>query len=99
MCRNIRTLFNFERDFLPDGSQFDHLFAPDEIFTIGELSAQALAVPGHTPACMAFPAWRLSAACGCKKPRKPWQSACVPSCNSPLKSDASYPPGRMRCGN
>lgn len=50
----FKGIFNLEPEFHPDGSQFDHLFAPDEAFTIGELSAQALAVPGHTPACMAF---------------------------------------------
>jgi glyoxylase-like metal-dependent hydrolase (beta-lactamase superfamily II) len=50
----FRTLFNFERDFLPDGSQFDHLFQDGEVFQIGELKAQALWVPGHTPADMAY---------------------------------------------
>ena len=37
-----------------DGSQFDHLFEPDEIFHIGALQAQAMHVPGHTPADMAY---------------------------------------------
>jgi glyoxylase-like metal-dependent hydrolase (beta-lactamase superfamily II) len=37
-----------------DGSQFDHLFAPDEVFMIGRLEAHAIHVPGHTPADMAF---------------------------------------------
>ncbi|HZV63959.1 MAG TPA: MBL fold metallo-hydrolase [Telluria sp.] len=37
-----------------DGSQFDHLFGPDESFAIGELAARALHVPGHTPADMAY---------------------------------------------
>lgn len=50
----FRKLYNLERDFLPDGRQFDHLFKDDETFAIGELSAQALAVPGHTPACLAY---------------------------------------------
>jgi glyoxylase-like metal-dependent hydrolase (beta-lactamase superfamily II) len=50
----FKGIFNLEPEFHPDGSQFDYLFAPDETFAIGELSAQALAVPGHTPACMAF---------------------------------------------
>jgi len=47
-------LFNMERAFLPDGSQFDHLFTDGEIFNIGELEVQALLVPGHTPADMAY---------------------------------------------
>ena len=50
----FKGIFNLEPEFHPDGSQFDHLFAPDETFAIGTLRAQALAVPGHTPACMAF---------------------------------------------
>ena len=37
-----------------DGSQFDHLFAPDEEFSIGAMTARALHVPGHTPADMAY---------------------------------------------
>ncbi|RUR66329.1 MBL fold metallo-hydrolase [Variovorax guangxiensis] len=47
-------LFNFERAFLPDGSQFDHLFRDGEVFSIGEVEATALLVPGHTPADMAY---------------------------------------------
>ncbi|MES2126253.1 MAG: MBL fold metallo-hydrolase [Pseudomonadota bacterium] len=37
-----------------DGSQFDHLFAADEVFMIGNLEARALHVPGHTPADIAY---------------------------------------------
>jgi len=58
---NIRTvqatfknLFNLERSFIPDGSQFDHLFKDGEVFRIGEVEATALLVPGHTPADMAY---------------------------------------------
>jgi len=47
-------LFNLEREFLPDGSQFDHLFRDGETFSIGGLKATALLVPGHTPADMAY---------------------------------------------
>jgi len=47
-------LFHFEPDFVPDGHQFDHLFADNETFRIGETEATALWVPGHTPADMAF---------------------------------------------
>jgi len=50
----FRKLYNLERDFLPDGRQFDHLFHDGEIFHIGGIEAQALLVPGHTPACMAY---------------------------------------------
>lgn len=58
---NIRTvqatfkkLFNLERSFLPDGSQFDHLLRDGEVFKIGSVEATALLVPGHTPADMAY---------------------------------------------
>ena len=50
----FKTLFNLEPQFAVDGSQFDHLFAPDESFMIGNLKATALHVPGHTPADMAY---------------------------------------------
>ncbi|RON09719.1 MBL fold metallo-hydrolase [Pseudomonas brassicacearum] len=50
----FKRLFNLEPEFRSDGSQFDHLFAPDEEFSIGNLKAKALHVPGHTPADMAY---------------------------------------------
>jgi glyoxylase-like metal-dependent hydrolase (beta-lactamase superfamily II) len=50
----FKGVFNLEPEFHPDGRQFDHLFQPDEVFAIGELTAHALSVPGHTPACMAY---------------------------------------------
>jgi glyoxylase-like metal-dependent hydrolase (beta-lactamase superfamily II) len=50
----FRKLYNFERSFLPDGSQFDHLFKDGETFRIGQVEATAMLVPGHTPADMAY---------------------------------------------
>ena len=50
----FKKLYNLERNFLPDGSQFDHLFQDGETFRIGEVEATALLVPGHTPADMAY---------------------------------------------
>lgn len=50
----FKKLFNLERTFLPDGSQFDHLFKDGERFLIGQLEATAMLVPGHTPADMAY---------------------------------------------
>ena len=47
-------LFNLERGFLPDGSQFDRLFEDGETFRIGDVEVTALWVPGHTPADMAY---------------------------------------------
>ena len=45
-------LFNSGTDFATDGSQFGHLFHDDERYNVGNLQAQALHTPGHTPACM-----------------------------------------------
>lgn len=50
----FKGIFNLEPEFRPDGSQFDHLLRDGETFSIGELTAQALSVPGHTKACMAY---------------------------------------------
>jgi len=50
----FRELYNLERGFLPDGSQFDHLFGDGETFMIGTVAVTALWVPGHTPADMAY---------------------------------------------
>ena len=47
-------IFNFERSFSLDGSQFDHLFKDGETFLIGGIEATALWVPGHTPADLAY---------------------------------------------
>ena len=47
-------LFNAGDDFARDGSQFDHLFADDETFSVGGLTVRALHTPGHTPACMTY---------------------------------------------
>lgn len=47
-------VFNAGKEFKRDGSQFDHLFADGAEFTVGNLQATALHVPGHTPACMAY---------------------------------------------
>lgn len=50
----FKKLFHLEPEFATDGSQFDVLFAEDEVFYIGQLQARALFVPGHTPADMAY---------------------------------------------
>ncbi|WP_237068240.1 MBL fold metallo-hydrolase [Microbulbifer guangxiensis] len=50
----FRDVFNLEKEFLVDGSQFDHLFHDGDTFTIGELEGQVIYSPGHTPADMAW---------------------------------------------
>jgi glyoxylase-like metal-dependent hydrolase (beta-lactamase superfamily II) len=52
--RTFKSLFNLEPAFMPDGSQFDHLFEDGEQFAVGRIPVQALHVPGHTPADMAY---------------------------------------------
>ncbi len=50
----FKDIYHLEPGFAANGAQFDYLFAPDEVFHIGNLSAQAWHVPGHTPADMAY---------------------------------------------
>jgi glyoxylase-like metal-dependent hydrolase (beta-lactamase superfamily II) len=47
-------LFNAEADFDRNGSQFDHLFADNEVLNIGNLEARVWHTPGHTPACVTY---------------------------------------------
>lgn len=51
---HFQQFYNLEADFLPDGSQFDHLLKDNETFKVGHLTARALLVPGHTPADLAY---------------------------------------------
>ena len=50
---DVRSMFSATFDLAGEHG-FDHLFAPDEVFSIGALRAQVLATPGHTPADVAF---------------------------------------------
>ncbi len=47
-------VFNVEKGFQTDGSQFEHLFDDGDVFRIGGLEVTAMHTPGHTPACMTF---------------------------------------------
>ena len=47
-------IYNAERGFKRDGSQFDHLFGDGESFAIGALECVYLSTPGHTPACGSY---------------------------------------------
>jgi glyoxylase-like metal-dependent hydrolase (beta-lactamase superfamily II) len=51
--RLFRPVFD-ATDLKTDGSDFDHLFADGERFTIGGLEAEVLYTPGHTPACVSY---------------------------------------------
>ena len=52
--RTFAELFNAGAGFATDGRQFDQLFRDGERFQIGNLDAQALHTPGHTPACLTY---------------------------------------------
>jgi glyoxylase-like metal-dependent hydrolase (beta-lactamase superfamily II) len=52
--RLFKQLFNVEKTFNTDGSQFDRLFKDGEHFTVGALDASVLHTPGHTPACVTY---------------------------------------------
>lgn len=47
-------LFNAGCGFATDGSQFDHLFADGETFSLGQLPVRVMHTPGHTPACVTY---------------------------------------------
>jgi glyoxylase-like metal-dependent hydrolase (beta-lactamase superfamily II) len=49
----FRPIFN-ATDISGDGSEFDHLFVEGEHFRIGDLDAEVLFTPGHTPACISY---------------------------------------------
>lgn len=48
------TLFNAERGFATDGSQFDTLARDGEALELGGLEIRVLYTPGHTPACVSY---------------------------------------------
>jgi glyoxylase-like metal-dependent hydrolase (beta-lactamase superfamily II) len=47
-------LFDAGPGFARDGSQFGRLFRDGETFRIGNIEAEAIWTPGHTPACMVY---------------------------------------------
>ncbi|MFC3866087.1 MBL fold metallo-hydrolase [Alcaligenes aquatilis] len=47
-------IFNIEAEIQANGTPFDTLFKDQEQFQIGAIQVQALHVPGHTPADMAY---------------------------------------------
>jgi glyoxylase-like metal-dependent hydrolase (beta-lactamase superfamily II) len=51
--RIFRPIFN-ATDLKTDGSDFDRLFADGERFNIGELQAEVIYTPGHTPADVTY---------------------------------------------
>jgi glyoxylase-like metal-dependent hydrolase (beta-lactamase superfamily II) len=57
ICRvqeTFKPLCNLEKEFKTDGSQFDHLFADEEIIKLGHVDITVIHTPGHTPACVSY---------------------------------------------
>lgn len=52
--QTFKQVFNLEPALATDGSQFDRLFGDGDRFEIGGLTGEVMAVPGHTPACIAY---------------------------------------------
>lgn len=50
----FKNVFNLEKEFLPNGAQFDQLFADGDVLHVGNLQIRALHTPGHTPADLAY---------------------------------------------
>lgn len=52
--KTFQPIFNLGEHFPVDGSQFDHLFGDDEVFSIGHVGARVIPVPGHTNDSVAY---------------------------------------------
>ena len=50
----FKALFNLEKEFLPNGAQFDQLFNDGDVISLGELSFSVMHTPGHTPADLVY---------------------------------------------
>ncbi len=50
----FQRVFHLEPEFRLDGSQFDALLDDGQAIELGPLTGRVLAVPGHTPACVAY---------------------------------------------
>jgi glyoxylase-like metal-dependent hydrolase (beta-lactamase superfamily II) len=50
----FKQVFNLEKEFLPNGAQFDRLFHDGEIIQVGTMQIRVIHTPGHTPADLAY---------------------------------------------
>lgn len=50
----FKNIFDLPESFRTDGSQFDRLLADGEGLEAGTLRVEAIATPGHTPACLTY---------------------------------------------
>ena len=46
--KHFATVFNLRAPFAADGRQFDHLFADNETFALGDIECRVMHTPGHT---------------------------------------------------
>ncbi len=52
--KTFKNIFNFEKEFKDDGSQFDRLLNEGDQLKIGDSLIDILHTPGHTPACLSY---------------------------------------------
>ncbi|MEM5505511.1 MBL fold metallo-hydrolase [Shewanella frigidimarina] len=52
--QTFKKVFNLDASFLPNGSQFDHLFKHNELLQVGNMTIRVMHTPGHTPADLAY---------------------------------------------
>ena len=50
----FKGIFDLADDFPTDGRQFERLLADRERLQVGSLTVEAIATPGHTPACLSY---------------------------------------------
>ncbi|WP_339879285.1 MBL fold metallo-hydrolase [Pseudidiomarina gelatinasegens] len=50
----FKDVFDLEKEFLPNGHQFDHLFKDGETFNVGAMNFRVLHTPGHTPSDLCY---------------------------------------------
>lgn len=50
----FKKVFNLEKEFLPNGEQFDRLLVDGDVLTVGAMHFRVMHTPGHTPADLAY---------------------------------------------
>lgn len=50
----FKDVFHLEKEFLPNGAQFDRLFDDGDVLAVGHMQIRVMHTPGHTPADLAY---------------------------------------------
>lgn len=50
----FKEVFNLEKEFLPNGAQFDRLFEDGDLLQLGAMQIRVMHTPGHTPADVTY---------------------------------------------